>query len=433
MKAKKSKKKTRKKTHRVTNSQKAAQQLGQPGISMFRLNQLQAAKYNPRVIDSAALKGLTDSISRFGCVEPIVINTRGRKNVIIGGHQRYRALRKLKVKECICVTVDCSKDDEKLLNITLNNPLVQGQFVRDISGYIDKLRKKIDDEEAFLDLRIAQLQQEIDQGGKKFEFRPGAANLKAKGGEKTFWLSKSALKRFANYKNFILDFSGGRDSTLALAWAVHHFSDRKIYPVYSDVGVEFPGMGAHVKKVCDFFGVECVIKKPEAEWWSWLKEKKKWPSLIFRPCQGVFIFSVTAAFRKQFDPKETLLLDGSRGTQAVRGSKKTKNSEVGSCPGYDAYHPCFDLTDEAAESLLKKIKPPLWDGYKKGFVRTACWCCPGQNTQQAYALQQHYPGLANCIREWEKIIGPIRPLEKKYFDDLVRGAEKKLKKAKAKG
>lgn len=80
MKAKKSVKKARTKSA----GQIAARQIGCPGVRMFRLSQLKPADYNPRVIAAEALEGLMNSISRFGCVEPIVVNTRGRKNVIVG-------------------------------------------------------------------------------------------------------------------------------------------------------------------------------------------------------------------------------------------------------------------------------------------------------------------------------------------------------------
>jgi ParB-like chromosome segregation protein Spo0J len=53
---------------------------------MFKMKDLEPAGYNPREIDAEALEGLTNSISRFGCVEPIVVNTRGRHNVIVGGN-----------------------------------------------------------------------------------------------------------------------------------------------------------------------------------------------------------------------------------------------------------------------------------------------------------------------------------------------------------
>lgn len=341
----------------------AKKQIVMPGIKTFKISELAAAEYNPRIISKEALAGLTNSIQRFGCVEPIVVNIKGGANTIIGGHQRFKALKKLKAKEVICVTVSCTKKEERLLNLTLNNPEIQGQFFEKINDYLQALRSELGNDTGFVDLRIQQLMEEIQQEGDKYQFRPGQSNPKVSGSEKTFWLTKAQLKKFEKYENFILDFSGGRDSTLALAWAVTYFADRKIYAVYSDVGVEFPGMGAHVRNVCDFFKVECIILKPESEWWSWLAEQGKWPSLIFRPCQIEFIFKMTAKFRKQFEPTNTLLFDGSRGKQAVRGSKKNKTSEVGSCPGYPAYHPCFELTDKAAAGLLKKFKPPLWEGY----------------------------------------------------------------------
>ena len=81
MKAKKSVKNARKKSV----GQIAAGRIGCPGVSMFQLSQLKLAGYIPREIDAEALEGLSNSISRFGCVEPIVINTRDRKNVIVGG------------------------------------------------------------------------------------------------------------------------------------------------------------------------------------------------------------------------------------------------------------------------------------------------------------------------------------------------------------
>ena len=121
----KTKKSIKKKARTKSAGQIAARRIGCPGVGMFRLDQLKSAGYNPRVIVAEALEGLTNSIRRFGCVEPIVINTRGRKNIIVGGNQRFKALQGLGVIECLCVTISCSRADEKLLNLTLNNPEIQ--------------------------------------------------------------------------------------------------------------------------------------------------------------------------------------------------------------------------------------------------------------------------------------------------------------------
>ena len=162
-------KKAIKKSRTVSARRSAARRrIGCPGVGMFKMKELEPAGYNPREIDIVAMAGLTNSISRFGCVEPIVINTRGRHNVIVGGNQRFKALQSLGVTECLCVTISCSRADEKLLNLTLNNPLIQGDFIKKIEDYIERLRKELPDDNDFLSLRIADLQNELGRfPGKK--------------------------------------------------------------------------------------------------------------------------------------------------------------------------------------------------------------------------------------------------------------------------
>jgi len=79
-----------------------------------------------------------------------------------------KVLRSLGIVECLCVTVSCSKADEKLLNLTLNNPLIQGDFIKKIEDYIVQLRRELPDDKDFLNLRIADLQNELGRfPGKK--------------------------------------------------------------------------------------------------------------------------------------------------------------------------------------------------------------------------------------------------------------------------
>ena len=133
-------------------------------IKKFRLDEIAPARYNPRVISDDAFEGLCHSISKFGCVEPIVVNIRGGENIIVGGHQRHRALVAEGIEECLCVTVDLSDGDERLLNLTLNNPAAQGEFIEKLDEYIDQLRVQIDNDEDLFDLRIDALMGELSGG-----------------------------------------------------------------------------------------------------------------------------------------------------------------------------------------------------------------------------------------------------------------------------
>jgi len=137
--------------------------LTEPLFKKIRLKDMNPAEYNPRVISDDALAGLTKSLTRFGCVEPIIVNIRDNRNVIVGGHQRHKALTELHGGdyECTCVVVDLSVSEEKTLNVTLNNPHIQGDFIDNLSEYIEQLRQEIPEQD-YLDLAIIKLKGEID-------------------------------------------------------------------------------------------------------------------------------------------------------------------------------------------------------------------------------------------------------------------------------
>ncbi len=60
---------------------------------LVRAGDLKPAAYNPRAISDEALEGLRNSVSRFGIVQPLVVNEREDGELrVVGGHQRIRAL-----------------------------------------------------------------------------------------------------------------------------------------------------------------------------------------------------------------------------------------------------------------------------------------------------------------------------------------------------
>lgn len=134
-------------------------------IQEFSLIELNPARYNPRTISDEALSGLEHSLAKFGCVEPIIVNVRDGKNTIVGGHQRHKALIKLHGKDfkISCVVVDLNETEEKTLNLTLNNPHIQGDFIENLSEYIDQLRSELPNDKDYLDLQIDKLRGEIEE------------------------------------------------------------------------------------------------------------------------------------------------------------------------------------------------------------------------------------------------------------------------------
>lgn len=85
------------------------------------LSDIVPAEYNPRVKlerGDTQYEALTNSIERFGLVEPLIVNERN--NVLVGGHQRLNVLLAMGETEAEVILVDLDEQKEKALNLALN-------------------------------------------------------------------------------------------------------------------------------------------------------------------------------------------------------------------------------------------------------------------------------------------------------------------------
>ena len=87
-------------------------------INHLPIGDLRPDPANPRRISDEELESLTRSIREFGLIDPII--ARREDKVVIGGHQRLLAARKLGLKQVPVVLVDLSEDQARLLNLALN-------------------------------------------------------------------------------------------------------------------------------------------------------------------------------------------------------------------------------------------------------------------------------------------------------------------------
>ncbi|MBU1043877.1 MAG: ParB N-terminal domain-containing protein [Candidatus Omnitrophica bacterium] len=84
--------------------------------------ELKSSDYNPRKWSEDATKQLTESVKKFGFIDPIIVNSAdNRKNIVIGGHFRLKVAKDLKIKEAPVVYVNIPDvEKEKELNLRLN-------------------------------------------------------------------------------------------------------------------------------------------------------------------------------------------------------------------------------------------------------------------------------------------------------------------------
>ena len=103
-----------------------ATEIENTGTRLLPITSLLPASYNPRRISDASLRGLEASIRRWGLVEPIVWNKQTGR--VVGGHQRLKAMAAIGVGEVEVKVVDLDETEERALNVSLNNPAIQGEF-----------------------------------------------------------------------------------------------------------------------------------------------------------------------------------------------------------------------------------------------------------------------------------------------------------------
>lgn len=101
------------------------------------INDLISPEYNPRQITDDEMEKLKNSINEFGYIAPIIVNKHN--NHIIGGNQRYEALKSLGYTDVDVVFVDePDLNREKALNIALNKISGEWDFVK-LADIIDEL------------------------------------------------------------------------------------------------------------------------------------------------------------------------------------------------------------------------------------------------------------------------------------------------------
>jgi len=130
------------------------------------------ADYNPRQMPDVQMDALVRSIGEFGFVEPVVVRRSDR--LVVGGHQRIEAARRLGL-ECVpVVEVDLTDEQCKALNVALNR--IHGEWdvvkldelirslptdVAALTGFDERQMRRIANE-AEQALRALQDEQDLD-------------------------------------------------------------------------------------------------------------------------------------------------------------------------------------------------------------------------------------------------------------------------------
>jgi ParB/RepB/Spo0J family partition protein len=86
-------------------------------IESIPINQLTTNKWNPNEMDEHIFRSLVESIREHGVLQPILIRN---DMTIIKGEKRWNAAKEAGLQELLCVIVESSEEESKLLTVSLS-------------------------------------------------------------------------------------------------------------------------------------------------------------------------------------------------------------------------------------------------------------------------------------------------------------------------
>ena len=93
-------------------------------IEYIQIEKIKPNEYNPKKMTQKEAEDLEKSIERFGIVDPLIMNkAKGRKGILIGGHQRLKIYKKMGFTRIPIVWVnitDIEKERELCLRLSKN-------------------------------------------------------------------------------------------------------------------------------------------------------------------------------------------------------------------------------------------------------------------------------------------------------------------------
>lgn len=107
------------------------------GISYININDIKPNSNQPRkTFDDEKLEELASSIEEHGLIQPIVLRKMNRGYEIVAGERRWRAARKIGIKELPCIVRELSDEENMLLAIIENmqredlNPIEEAEGIK---------------------------------------------------------------------------------------------------------------------------------------------------------------------------------------------------------------------------------------------------------------------------------------------------------------
>ena len=204
---------------------------------------------------------------------------------------------------------------------------------------------------------------------------------------------------------YIVSFSGGKDSTALLLYAIHKYGKENIKVVFADTGAEFPETFEYLSYIEKKLGIEIgIAKNRKWDFFSYSRSRCKMPDSKNRFCtQLLKLDPLSVWITANANRKTDIILTGERRQESKRRSVY-EETYYNKKMRMNGIRPLLDYTTKFIFDEIRKaglLPHPVYDIWD----RLGCYCCVFNTVDEWRQLEKHHSSLFAKIANFEDEIG----------------------------
>lgn len=211
-------------------------------------------------------------------------------------------------------------------------------------------------------------------------------------------------------RKVIVNFSGGKDSTVAILEALNRYPKDEIILCWQDTGAEYLETKGHVEKIARMLELPLVILKNELDFWADARKRQHFPTVGGRFCTRdlkVHLFRRWVIANRENLGDEIIVISGIRNEESRYRQNLPEWSEHETMlkgGKFNAWNwrPCKEMTGVEVIERIKAEGLPLHPCYDFS-SRLSCWCCIFAPACEVRPYAEEHPELYEqaCLLEDE--------------------------------
>lgn len=208
-------------------------------------------------------------------------------------------------------------------------------------------------------------------------------------------------------RKVIVNFSGGKDSTVAILETLKRYPKEAIELVFMDTGAEYKGTREHVITVANTLELPLTILEPKRDWFEQVRHDNMPFTPALRKCTWRLKVDIYHSWLSKYRRERGIAVDdiitvtGIRGEESLSRSKLTEWQREGHRQGW-YWRPCVYMREQEVKERIRAEGLPLHYCYEFS-SRCNCWLCifAGYNEIRTYAEMNPDEWEKACLLEDE--------------------------------